>query len=492
MSEHNDDYTNAFSKIIYQDAQEGLLAAFGNKLNTLVERTSDLTKSASNGAFGEADYEQHRPDKDHFLVHAVALGGWPTYPPNRNADAFPSSSLRDYHDTFVKYGHFFREHKHHDPETDGIGLIKASAYNAPLDRVELLIWGHKKKASDAYDMARSGKELSFSMSAKLKEDRCNICDNRENSPAAYCDHLQNHLGQYLPEHKKFAFAINDKPRFFDISQVVRPADRIAHYISYKFPSDENGELLKAASAGSIVIPSYELALMEGVRNSAPSVLSASTKRILTKLAAAEQWVQEVCLQEQSTPEWQYMFRVLADAYRDNDVEGITKLANLRPGTLFGEMGRAMAVLPPSVISTYIQEDIQPDALNGIHSEILKNASCCNMMEDLIPMFSGFGTAVSDIDPNKGDEVDDIMSEMSSKYSCKMEPVKNRAVTIIIKSGSVKGSNVMKKVASFDDKAEVYSAYQVAAFQDMVDSGFTDEDLLAKTFAAINYHRTTSV
>lgn len=485
-----DDFSGAFNKIIYQDAQEGLLQAFGNKLNTLVERTSDLTKSASNGAFGEADYEMHKPDKDHFMMHVVALGGWPTYPPNRNADAFPSASLRDHHGTFVKYGHFFREHKHHDPETDGIGLIKASAYNAPLDRVELLIWGHKKKASDAYEMAQSGKELSFSMSAKLKEDRCNACDNRANSPANYCDHLKNNLGQYLPEFKKYAFAINDVPRFFDISQVARPADRIAHYISYRFPSDENGELLKAASSNQLVIPSYDLAIMEGVRTTESPRMSAQTVRILTKLAAAEQWVTENCNTPQNTPEWHYMFRVLADAYSDKHVEGITKLASLRPGTLFGSMGRAMAVLPPEVISQYIDEDINPDALHGIHSAMLKNASMCSMLQDMVPMFSGYGTTVSDMDPSSGDDVDDIMGEMASKFSCKMEPVKNRAITIIIKSGSTKPSGV-KKTATFDTKSEAYAAYQVAAYEDMVLNGFTDEDLLAKTFAAINYHRTSS-
>lgn len=483
-----DDFDNAFAKIIYQDAQEGLLAAFGNKLNTLVERSNDLTKSASNGAFGEQDYAQHKPDKDHFLLHVVALGGWPTYPPNRNADAFPSKSLEQYHDTFVKYGCFFREHKHHDPATDGIGLIKASAYNKPLDRVELLIWGHKKKASDVYNKARDGQELSFSMSAKLKEDRCNVCDNRANSPSNYCDHLKNSLGQYLPEFKKYAFAINDVPRFFDLSQVNRPADRIAHYISYRFPSDESGELLKAASSNQLVIPSYELALMEGVRTQIVTQLSPQTVRILTKLAAAEQWVTDNCNTPQNTPEWQYMFRVLADAYSEDNVEGVTKLANLRPGTLFGAMGRAMAVLPPEVITEYVDEDMTPDSLHGIHTEMLKNANMCSMLQDMIPMFSGYGTAVSDMDPNGGDDVDDIMEQMSSKFSCKMEPVNNRAVTIIIKSGSVKPTGI-KKSASFDPKAEAYAAYQVAAFEDMVHNGFTDEDLLAKTFAAINYHRT---
>jgi hypothetical protein len=82
-----------------------------------------------------------------------------------------------------------------------------------------------------------------------------------------------------------------------------------------------------------------------------------------------------------------------------------------------------------------------------------------------------------------------MEEMADKYSCKMEPVKNRAIVIIIKSGSVRTPfevPQMKQDVSPEEAA--YSAYQIAAFKDAVSLGFEDEDLLAKTIAASNFFR----
>lgn len=71
-------------------------------------------------------------------LHVVALGCDEVYGPNRNGDAFTKEACRKYHRTFVKYGHWFRNHNHHDP-AKSYGLVKDAAFNEKLGRIELLV-----------------------------------------------------------------------------------------------------------------------------------------------------------------------------------------------------------------------------------------------------------------------------------------------------------------------------------------------------------------
>lgn len=71
-------------------------------------------------------------------LHVVALGCDEVFGPNRNGDAFTKEACRKFHRTFVKYGHWFRNHDHHDP-AKSYGLVKDAAFNEKVGRVELLV-----------------------------------------------------------------------------------------------------------------------------------------------------------------------------------------------------------------------------------------------------------------------------------------------------------------------------------------------------------------
>jgi len=62
---------------------------------------------------------------------------------------------------------------------------------------------------------------------KVPFDICSICGNKAPSRAYYCEHLKYYIGRIHPESGKMAYAINTMPKFFDISQVLIGADRIA-------------------------------------------------------------------------------------------------------------------------------------------------------------------------------------------------------------------------------------------------------------------------
>lgn len=233
------------NKVILPHSNEQLLRACHGQMWQLVE-TEKHVKSASSDVFSEDLIRRHLPDKDHFMIHLVAMGGGEHYGPNRNGDFWDESGLMTKHGTFVTHGHFFREHHHQDPKL-AIGTIKASAYHPKLHRVELIVWGNKKKAAAEYESARKGEERTYSMSARVPYDQCSICEHKAPTPEHYCLHAKYGMLRYHPQHQKFAYVRNPHPTFFDLSDVSYQADRIAYFLEYRL--NEGEEMLKAASVG---------------------------------------------------------------------------------------------------------------------------------------------------------------------------------------------------------------------------------------------------
>ena len=64
------------------------------------------------------------------------------------------------------------------------------------------------------------------MGCKIAFDSCNICFNKAATRADYCDHAKFQMNDLLPDGRR-VFVYNPSPRLFDISFVVRPADKIA-------------------------------------------------------------------------------------------------------------------------------------------------------------------------------------------------------------------------------------------------------------------------
>jgi hypothetical protein len=139
-----------------------------------------------------------------------------------------ADGLTKYHSTFVKSGGYvYKHHKNTDPKLS-IGRIVAEAYNPEMQRGELVIKvaeDHPDWRSDLHSLA-NGKDLPFSMSCKIAKDLCSYCGNRSRSRMEYCDHLREHMGEILKSGHQVC-AHNDDPYFFDISKVIKPADRIA-------------------------------------------------------------------------------------------------------------------------------------------------------------------------------------------------------------------------------------------------------------------------
>lgn len=292
-------------KIHFPAEHEALVTSTGRLLSVI--NTDTGVKSAASDAIPKSVVEEHRPDKDHFLLHVVAMGDGEHYGPNANGDFWPKSCNETYHDTFVKHAHYFREHDHDDVKK-AMGHVVYSAYSEPMHRIELLIHGNKKKASDIYEAIKNGEHRSVSMSANVPHDRCSCCGNVAKTPAEYCVHAKYQMNQWVPEHKKFAYVINPIAKFFDISDVANPADRTAHSIEASFE--------KAAHAKHhAVMNGYERAVQHGVPildhdgELIVGVKSASRRRILKVARAFEDYITAVREREtgvRSDPRYQFL------------------------------------------------------------------------------------------------------------------------------------------------------------------------------------------
>lgn len=261
---------------------------------------SDLVKRA--GAEFVHKLENIKFAKDETPVHLIAIGATEDYGPNRNGDGFKRACCEQYHDTFVKHARFYRDHLNKNP-AKSYGLVKASAYHEPMRRIELLCaLNATKEAADRngglvadkeLEKLARGDDIGVSMACTIPFDVCSHCGNKARTRAEYCDDVDNgghckagglkhNLGKVASD-GSILHADNPNPRFFDISHVFRPADRIA-YISGTFDK----------AAGHAVVSGAELAERLGLsapsRFAADSDISDATRAqliALEKLAAAE-------------------------------------------------------------------------------------------------------------------------------------------------------------------------------------------------------------
>lgn len=187
--------------------------------------------------------------KDTIPVHLIALGAKEAYGPNRNGDAFTEAMLKAAHDTFVKHAFWFRNHK--NKKADGnphFGCVKCSAYNPQMRRVELLcelpttkaaadLLGCNGPADREFEKLARGEDIAVSMACRVPYDVCSGCGNKARTREEYCKAASCKYGgceSNLTKLVKIAgdahilHVENPNPVFFDISNVFRPADRIAY------------------------------------------------------------------------------------------------------------------------------------------------------------------------------------------------------------------------------------------------------------------------
>ncbi len=206
----------------------------------------DFIKSAGHMFVDHIDRTKFANDE--IPVHLIALGSSEAYGPNRNGDGFKEATCKQHHDSFVKFAKFFRNHKNKPERGDPhFGVVKASAYNDAMKRVELLVaLNAEKSATDRnggfvadaeLEKLAAGNDIAVSMACRVPYDSCSWCGNQAKTRSEYCTHEKCAAGGCssnltrlvkMGEDMHHLHVDNPNPTWFDISRVFRPADRIAY------------------------------------------------------------------------------------------------------------------------------------------------------------------------------------------------------------------------------------------------------------------------
>lgn len=171
---------------------------------------------------------EREDDHIYALINALTAGEY--YGPNRNGDYFPESALKRHHPTFVDHGYVYKHHKNKDPKKS-MGRVIFSHYNDGMKRVELVV-KLKKTHPDVISIVRDirdGKIIKTSMGCKVPYDICCITNKKAKTRSEYSDYLKYQMGKILSDGRR-VYAINDRPRFFDISIVTIPADPVSSFM----------------------------------------------------------------------------------------------------------------------------------------------------------------------------------------------------------------------------------------------------------------------
>jgi len=269
-------------------------------------------KSASSSFVDQLDRIKFA--KDEVPLHVIALGSSEAYGPNRNGDGFKEATCRQYHDTFVKFAKVFRNHKNKAERGDPYyGIVKASAYNEDMRRVELLLaLNSEKSAADRnggfvadaeLEKIARGEDIPVSMACRVPHDTCSFCKHAAKTRDEYCTREKCAAGgckSNLTRLVKVAGDLhhlhvdNPNPTWFDISRVFRPADRIAYgakadYLT-KAASDEGlfdmQDYIKAAECSTAPL---DVILYQAGNHGMWSEKLASQVRLGYGLASAESY-----------------------------------------------------------------------------------------------------------------------------------------------------------------------------------------------------------
>lgn len=456
------------NKVQYWNDQESLLREAGQMMN-LIE-TDRHVKSAASNTLTREMLDAHKPDKDHFLLHVIALGDHEHFGANRNGDAFPKAACEKYHPTFVSHGHYFREHRNRDPK-QSIGSIKAAHYNPEMGRVELAVWGHVKKAEDVLQKLKDGKPIGNSMSCRVPNDRSSVTGRLAKTPSEYDDYCKYRMNQYIPEHKKFAFVYNDHPTFFDISDVKNPADRIAYTLEGMMP--------KAASAS--LLTGVDLASAEGV-NLPGTGRDPYRQQLIEKLAALETYLDHVDREGGTDERALFAKHAARRAFRGEITEAqLAAFKSVSPGTLFRKLASREVILPFISFAAYatgrtVAEAAAHPGVRAAQAALpqifTKLAACpaCAELEDMCEPSSEF---LATADLGAGDMVDKAMAQVTRDFSTQPAHVKSR----VIFNTTAPAPAPVEKSAAADGESEIltraYACYQLSALQAIQSSAHSE-------------------
>ena len=322
-----------------------------------------------------------RPESGKTFMHLIALGDSETYGANRNGDLFPKCANEKYHDTFVKYANFYRHHKNKPKLGHRVyGHVKASAYNPEMHRVELIISIDNQAAPDTIEKVASGSDIPVSMAASVPFDECTICHNKARTVKDYCNCITKHATQVLADGRQVGM-INWEPKFFDISEVARNADRIA--FSLRKVASVTSPVLSASVAEAMGITAPVDLLDANMQKKAEFLgYLATLERELTQHNKyAAYLTRSITLPKVAEQDVRPVFNLLKQARVLLPIEDFYKLVL---GDRFSEVEHDLPMAKAAMYTVYREADCQPESfLSGLNNYEPLDKSLPNGIKQMI-------------------------------------------------------------------------------------------------------------
>jgi hypothetical protein len=455
----------------------------------LIHNSNTLTKAGADNS--ELKTEKTAGQTDALVI---ALGAYEGTGANRNGDIFKEAECLKNYRTFVKSGskkadgtydgRALNRHHKNKPSDPKYGNIKAASYNQKMKRVELVIGLDNDKCAEEIQKLAEGKQINVSMAAKVAYDKCTWCGHNAKTDNDRCEHIPVKLGE-INKRGEMCSMENIDPKWFELSIVGRPADRIG--MSLKLASDSS--YIKTASDYKLLYPGFTAPADEDTTLRI-SKYATEKRTLVKKLAAMEKHVDAVLTGGPKNSKDKYLVEhksKLKDSGRISD-ETIEELRKFDSSKLLKALADQGIVFSPEDFIKYL-----------FGTQKLKNSDTMfdKLKSKLPSMFSDleedgddevneekYEPSASDVMPK---ELLKIVKGLFDDHSMFDAPAHGRImrITIVKKSPfsklkTRKDSEDISKEASIKELAKQYAAYKLAALRYIDDQNRLDEDTIFNT------------
>jgi hypothetical protein len=453
----------------------------------LIRSSNTLTKAGADNS--ELKTEKTAGQTD---VLVIALGAYEGTGANRNGDIFKEASCKAHYKTFVKSGskrsdgsydgRAVNRHHKNKPEDPKFGNIKAASYNDKMKRIELVIGLDNDKCAEEIQKLAEGKQINVSMAAKVAYDKCTWCGHNAKTDNDRCKHIPKELGE-INKQGEMCSMDNIDPKWFEISIVGRPADRIG--MSLKLASDNN--YIKTASDYREMYPGF-VAPADEEQFLTISKYASEKRSLVKKLAALEKHIDAVMTGGPKNSKDKYLKEHRSKIKHSDNIseDTIDELRNFEPSKLLRALADNGIVFSPEDFVKYL---FGSSKFKGSSSDMFSK------IKDHLPLM--FSDAEDD-----GDDGDDVVNE--EKYEPSSSDVIPKELSSLVKKlfdghsmfdspahGRIMRITIVKRIPkerAHEDKeiskeaaiktlAKQYAAYKLAALRYMDEQNKLDEDTM---------------
>jgi hypothetical protein len=449
----------------------------------LICNKNTLTKAGAENAGLRTEKTANQTD-----VLVIALGAYEGTGANRNGDIFKEAECISNYKTFLhsgkktKTGEYdgraLNRHHKNKPEDPKYGNIKAAAYNKNMRRIELVIGMDNDKCAEEIQKLSEGKQINVSMAAKVAYDKCTWCSHEAKDDRSRCEHIPAKLGE-INKRGEMCSMDNINPRWFELSIVGRPADRIGMSLK-KVASDEH--YVKSAEEHFNLYPGF--VIPDDEDNQLISKHASEKRSLAHKLAEIEKRVDAIIKGAPKNSRDKFI-REQATKLKDSEAisdDVIDELRKFEPSKLLKALADKGIIFSPEDFMKYLFGAKNIKNTGELFSKVKTRLPFSfSDLDDEVLHNEKFEPSISDIMPK---EIKKLVSGLFDNHSLFGEPAHRRILRITIVGKpqnsllSEKENNKgVAKEASVCELAKQYTAYKLAALRYLDEQNKLDDELL---------------